>query len=324
MSPAARSSSTVRAVTVPRFGGPDVLQIAEVPAPGHSEGSVVVKVSAAAVSNTDVLLRSGAQKRYLSGVPFPYVPGMDLAGTIHASSHPQWPVGTRVMGAVSAWREEGGAQAELVSVPVESLAPSPFGLSDVEASTLPMNGLTAVACVAGLRLQAGRTVAVLGAAGAVGGLAVQIAKMRGLRVIADASPADEGLVMQLGADLVVPRGDRLREAVHEHARRGVAGVIDAAVIGQRAVDLLADHGSLVTVRPQLGLRLDRGIIESQVFVPMHLASSGVLRELSAFASSGDITARVAEEFTPDRAHEAHELLGKGGVRGRPVLNFASW
>lgn len=316
--------STVRGVTIPTYGGPEVLRIAEVPAPRSVPGHVIVRVAAAAVSNTDTLLRSGRQDRFLTGIPFPYVPGMDLAGTIHSSTDPRWPVGTRVMAAVSAWRKGGGAQAELVSVAVESLAIAPDGLSDVEISTLPMNGLTAIACVDGLGLSAENTVVVLGAAGAVGGLSIQIAKARGLRVIADAAGTDERLIRGLGADHVVPRGSGLPAAVGAHAPHGADGVIDAAVTGQAAVDLVADRGTLATLRPQQGLVMHRGITEREVFVPFQLANSKGLAELSALASSGAITARVAEVLTPDRVGAAHALLAAGGLRGRPVLDFASW
>lgn len=311
-------------MTIPHFGGPEVLQIDEMAAPEPVPGHVIVRVAAAAVNNTDTLLRSGQQKRFLTGIPFPYVPGMDLAGTVYSSTDPRWPVGTRVIAAVSAWRAAGGAQAELVSVPVESLAVSPDGLSDVEASTLPMNGLTAMACVDTLGLTTGDTVVVLGAAGAVGGLSIQIAKTRGFRVIADASPKDEQLVRDLGADHLVSRGSGLPEALNEHAPLGADGVIDAAVTGRSALELVRDHGALATLRPQPGLTMQRGVIQHEVFVPTQLANHTALAELSALASSGRITARVAREFTPDRAAHAHSLLATGGLRGRPVLNFARW
>lgn len=314
----------MRAVTIPRFGGPEVLQVDEVDAPVPVPGHVIVRVAAAAVNNTDTLLRSGQQARFLSGIPFPYVPGMDLSGVIHKSTDPRWPIGTHVMAAVSAWRAGGGAQAELVSVATQSLAVLPDGLSDVEASTLPMNGLTAMACVDGLRLTAGDTVVVLGAAGAVGGLSIQIAKVRGLRVVADANASDERLVRDLGADHVVPRGGGLSEAVRAYTPQGADGVIDAAVTGQSALDIVRDYGVLATLRPQRGLTMQRGVSENQVFVPLHLKNSVALAELSALASSGAITARVAQEFTPDEAVDAHALLAKHGLRGRPVLTFASW
>jgi NADPH:quinone reductase-like Zn-dependent oxidoreductase len=314
--------STMRAVVVPRFGGPDVLEVSEVPQPRSDDGSVLVRVTAAAVSNTDVLLRSGAQQRFLTGLSFPYVPGMDLAGEIHASADPQWPVGMRVMAAVSAWRDGGGAQAQIVGVPVESLAHSPLGLSDIEACTLPMNGLTAAACLDGLGLAEGATVAVLGSAGAVGGLVVQLAKARGLHVIADAAPDDADLVRQLGADIVVPRGPDLLKAVSEHARLGVDGVVDTAVLGQAAVHLAKDFGAVASLRPQT-LMPERGVVEVPVFVPDHLCDTEVLAELSRLADSGHVSARVAEVFRPAQASEAHRLLERGGVRGRPVLDFSA-
>ncbi|MFA3899892.1 zinc-binding dehydrogenase [Rhodococcus qingshengii] len=321
MSPA---GSVVRAVTIPAYGGPEVLRVSEVPAPAAGAGRVIVHVGAAAVNNADLLLRAGLQKHFVTGLPFPYVPGMDLAGTVHSSTDSRWPVGTRVMAAVSAWRAGGGAQAELVGVPVESLATSPAGLSDVEASTLPMNGLTAMASVDGLGVHAGDTVVVLGAAGAVGGLAIQIAKVRGLHVVAVASAADEHRVRGLGADHVVPRGDGWFDEVRRNVPRGADGVIDAAVLGQPAVDLVRDGGTLATLRSHDQVVMARGVVQRKVFVPEELSNAAALAELTALADSGVITARVARLFTPDEAADAHALLAAGGMRGRAVLDFSPW
>jgi NADPH:quinone reductase-like Zn-dependent oxidoreductase len=99
-----------------------------------------------------------------------------------------------------------GAYAEHLVVPAESVARVPAGMSDVEAATLPMNGLTARMALDLLELPAGATVAVTGAAGAVGGYVVQLATADGFRVIADAADKDEQLVKDLGADVVLPRG----------------------------------------------------------------------------------------------------------------------
>ncbi|ANQ75623.1 MULTISPECIES: alcohol dehydrogenase catalytic domain-containing protein [Rhodococcus] len=320
----APDGSVIRAVTIPTYGGPEVLRVGEVPAPEVESGRVVVHVRAAAVNNADLLLRAGLQKHFVTGLPFPYVPGMDLAGTVHSSTDQRWPVGTRVMAAVSAWRAGGGAQAELVGVPVESLATSPAGLSDIETSTLPMNGLTAMASVDGLRVHAGDTVVVLGAAGAVGGLAIEIAKVRGLKVVAVASAADEHRVRELGADHVVPRGDGWFDEVRRNVPRGAHGVIDAAVIGQPAVDLVRDGGTLATLRSHDQVMMERGVVQRKVFVPEELSDTGGLAELAALAESGAITARVARVFTPGQAADAHTLLAAGGMRGRAVLDFCPW
>jgi NADPH:quinone reductase len=106
-----------------------------------------------------------------------------------------------------------GAYVERIVVPAESVARAPAAASDAGAASLPMNGLTARPAVDVLDLMPGQTVAVTGAAGAVGGYAIQLARADGLRVIADAAPYAEQLVKELGADIVLPRG-------HDFPQRG--------------------------------------------------------------------------------------------------------
>lgn len=317
------AASTVTAVLVPRYGGPEVLELGEIPGPELLDGTVLVSVSAAAVNNTDLLLRAGAQSQFLKRVDPPYVPGMDLAGVVLESADDRWSSGDRVMGAVSAWRPEGGGQAAIVRVPATSLAAVPNQLSDVEAATLPMNGLTAMAGVNGLEVSAGGWIAVLGAAGAVGGLAIQLAVAAGLRVVADAAASDEELVRSLGADVVVPRGEGSLAAVMEAVPTGVDGLIDAAVVGNAGVRMIRDGGRIATLRAVPDLVLERGVTEVKVFVPQHLHDGAALGELSRLAGAQLVRARVAEVFAADRAADAHRLLAAGGLRGRPVLDMRS-
>src|SRR5690606_25471216 len=117
-----------------------------------------------------------------------------------------------------------------------------------EAASLPMNGLTAQLTIDLLDLAPGSTIAVTGAAGAYGGYVVGLAKDAGLRVIADASEADEELVESLGADVVVRRGDDVAERILEHAPGGVDGVADGSVQNERLFPAVRDGGGFATVR----------------------------------------------------------------------------
>lgn len=191
-----------------QFGGPEVLQLLELPNPQVGPGEVRIAVHAAAVNPTDTLLRSGARSERYAGVPPPYIPGMDAAGVldeIGGGVTTDLKLGDHVM-AIVVPEGSHGAYSELVVLPAESVVRTPRGASDAEAATLPMNGLTARLALDLLELEPGRTLAVTGAAGAVGGYVVELAKADGLTVIADASANDEALVRRLGADLVVPRG----------------------------------------------------------------------------------------------------------------------
>ena len=133
----------------------------------------------------------------------------------------------------------GGYREDLV-LRRGSVVRAPAGVDAVAASTLPMNGLTARLALDQMALEPGQVLAVTGAAGAFGGYVVQLAKADGLTVVADASPADEQLVRELGADVVVRRGDDVAARIREHFPDGVHGLADGSV--QDALFLPAVQG----------------------------------------------------------------------------------
>jgi NADPH:quinone reductase-like Zn-dependent oxidoreductase len=141
-----------------------------------------------------------------------------------------------------------GAYSEQIVVPAESTVRVPAGATDVEASTLPMNGLTAQLALDVLDLEPGRTLAVTGTAGAFGGYVVQLAKVAGLTVVADASEADQGLVEGLGADVVLRRGADFAASVRDHFPTGVDGAADGALLNGHLAPAVRDGGTVVTVR----------------------------------------------------------------------------
>src|SRR5215213_11321124 len=133
-----------------------------------------------------------------------------------------------VMGIVVPTGAHGGYRENLV-LPGDSVVRAPAGADAVAASTLPMNGLTARLALDRMGLQPGQVLAVTGAAGAFGGYVVQLAKADGLTVVADASEADEQLIRDLGADLVVRRGDDVAAQIRAVVPEGVDAVADGAV-----------------------------------------------------------------------------------------------
>jgi NADPH:quinone reductase len=183
-----------------------------------------------------------------------------------------------------------------------------------------MNGLAARLALDVLALRAVETLAVTGAAGAVGGYTIQLAVAEGLRVIADAKPDDEKLVRELGAETVVPRGPDVATAIRQHAPGGVAAVVDAALIGPPVLAAVRDGGQLIAVRPFQG-EPERGITVTSIRVRDYLHAGGKLAELATLAADGRLTLRVAQEIPAAHAAEAHRLLDAGGVRGRLVLTF---
>jgi NADPH2:quinone reductase len=310
----------MRVVAIPVFGGPEVLEIIERPVPEPGDGEVRIRVAAATVNPTDVALRAGTHGRFGDARP-PYVPGWEAAGTVDAvGAGTGLHVGERVMAIVSPFTPGGGAQAEYVVVPADSAARVPAGVGLAEAATLPMNGLTVRRALDVLALPDGATLAVTGAAGAVGGYAVELGAMEGLRVIADAKPEDEQLVRSLGAEVVVPRGPDVGTAIRRAVPAGVDALLDAALIGPPVLPAVRDGGHLAAVRPFRG-DSERNITITLVLVAEYLRNGAALARLAALAGAGGLTLRVADTLPVERAAEAHRRFEKGGVRGRLVLTF---
>lgn len=313
----------MRAIGVTSYGGPEVLRVLDLPAEPLGEGQVRVRVSSAAVNPTDTGLRaglrSGGLNRPAEGVD---VPGMDIAGTVVevGSGVSGRMVGEHVMGIVVPSGRHGGYREDLV-LPARSLTRVPAGASDVAAATLPMNGLTARQALDLLALLPGRVLAVTGAAGAVGGYVIELAKVEGLTVIADAAPADEALVRDLGADIVVARGDDVAARIREYYPDGVDGLADGALLNSLALPAVRDGGAVATVRGYAGDG-QRGLRVTPVTVRSYAQEWEKLDRLRALAEEGAITLRVADTYPAEQAADAHRRLEAGGTRGRLVLQFA--
>jgi NADPH2:quinone reductase len=315
---------SMKAIGVTEFGQPGALQEVDLPEPQAGPGELRIRVRAAAVNPTDTGLRSGARAAQLRDIPPPYVPGMDAAGVLDQIGEgvvTDLAVGDPVMAIVVPLGSHG-AYAEYVVVPADSVAPQPKGASHAEAATLPMNGLTVRLALDLLGLQPGQTLAVTGAAGAVGGYAIQLGKAEGLYVVADAAPADEQLVRDLGADLVLPRGDDFPERVRAAVPGGADGLIDAALLDELALPAVKDGGVIATVRGYRGpAEPVRGISFHPVMVREYAREGTRLDQLRRQAEAGQLALRVAATMPARQAADAHRALEAGGVRGRLILEF---
>jgi NADPH:quinone reductase-like Zn-dependent oxidoreductase len=247
---------------------------------------------------------------------------MELAGVVDAVGEgTAWHTGDRVMAIVNPRRPGGGAQAELVVVPAASVARVPEGTSLEAAATVPMNGLTVRLALDRLALQPGQTLGVTGAAGAVGGYAVELGVSDGLRVIAVAGLQDAALVKGFGASSVVPRGDAAIRGLHDAAPGGVDGLIDAAVLDGAVLPAIRDGGKLATVRGFAGPS-ERGItIEPVRVASSYLHNHEALDRLGRLVAEGRLTLRVGETFPPEHAADAQRKMAAGGIRGRLVIVF---
>ncbi|MFH8135722.1 NADP-dependent oxidoreductase [Pantoea osteomyelitidis] len=312
----------MKAIGLMTPGGPEVLNIVDLPPVSAGPGQVRVKVVAVAVNPTDLLLRNGAFSAAQETQSRPLVPGMDIAGIVDevgANVETNIHVGDRVMGIVV---PEGsyGAYRQQIVLDARSVALAPQSKTLYEASTIAMNGLTAIMSLDLLNLQPGQTLAVTGAAGIYGGYVIQLAKHRGLTVIADAAAKDEERVRRYGADIVVPRGDDVASHIRHYFPQGVDGLADGAVLNERAIPAVKDGGSFTSVRLYEGNGA-RDIAFSKTFVGDYCYHTDALNSLTQYVDQGILTPEVAALFKPEEAAEAHRLLEKGGVRGRFVIRF---
>jgi NADPH:quinone reductase-like Zn-dependent oxidoreductase len=247
---------------------------------------------------------------------------MDAAGVLEeigAGVDTDLQVGDEVM-AIVVPEGSHGAYSEQIVVPADSVARAPAGVSHAEACTLPMNGLTAQLALDVLGLRPGQTLAVTGAAGAFGGYVVQLAKAAGLTVVADASEADEKLVQQLGADVVLPRGTAFAARVRERFPGGVDGAADGALLNGLLAPAVRDGGTVVTVR---GYRepAERGVVFRPIRVRDYARAAEKLDRLRQLVEEKKVSLRVAGTVPKEQAADAHRRLEAGGMRGRMVIEF---
>jgi NADPH:quinone reductase-like Zn-dependent oxidoreductase len=312
----------MRAIGFKEFGGPEVLQEVDLPAEDISDGRVRLRVTAATVNWADALRRAGVYSTTGHPEEGIDVPGMDVAGLVTDVGQgvsTGVAVGDWVMGIVVPSGTHGAYREDIV-LPARSVVVVPDGATDIEAATLPMNGLTALQTLDLLDLEPGRVLAVTGVPGAVGGYVVQLAKVAGLTVVADASEADEDLVRTLGADVVVRRGSELAQRIRARFPDGVDGLADAALLDDAILPVVRDGGAVVTLRGYTGDG-QRGLRVTSPVVSTYAEEWQKLDGLRRLAEQGKLTLRVAGAYPAERAAEAHRRLEAGGVRGRLVLVF---
>ncbi|MER6224071.1 NADP-dependent oxidoreductase [Streptomyces sp900105755] len=295
----------MRAAVVSTFGGPEAVEVVETERPEPGPTQVRIKVAAAALNPVDAGVRAG----FFGGAGKRIGLGWDVAGTVDAAGlATAWSVGDQVVALDPGIVRPLGSHAEYVVVEADAAATAPATVDAVHAATLPLNGLTAAQALDLLELTEGQSLLVTGAAGAVGGFAVQLAAHRGISVTALAREADEELVRSLGAAHFTA-GDAVAAA-------GFDAVLDAAVLGEPALEWVRDGGGYVGVRPGGEPAPVRGVRTAAVAVT---ADGARLAELAGLVDEGVLTLRVAEAFSLDDAAKAHARLAAGGVRGRLVV-----
>jgi 2-desacetyl-2-hydroxyethyl bacteriochlorophyllide A dehydrogenase len=312
----------MRAVVYARFGGPEVLEVREVPRPQARRGEVLVRVRVAALNPKDLLIRKGRMK-LLSGTRFPRFIGYDFAGEVVEAPEGAGGLrpGDRVFGMLNGHR--GGTCAEYVAVPVNELVRTPGQLGDAEAAALPLVSLTALQAlrdVAGLK--PGQSVLVIGASGGVGTVAIQLARSLGATVTTVSSSHNLALCRELGAH-------RALDYAAEAPLRGGTYDVIFDVFGKTrfedARQALAPHGCFVSTVPSRAIftawaRTLVGRQRGRLVVVKSRASD--LEHLVSLVTGGRLRAVVDRELPLDSIREASAFLETRRARGKVVLRVA--
>jgi NADPH:quinone reductase-like Zn-dependent oxidoreductase len=216
-----------RAVIYEKFGGPEVLELREIPEPHAGTGEVRVRVAAIGLNPMDPGIASKPELAAMFGVSVPSGFGYDFAGVIDeiGAGVDDLAVGERIFGGAMAKAAADFLVLTSPTSPPDALFHTPEGLSDEIASTLPVAGLTAAAALSAIGLRSGDTVLIGGAAGGVGVFAVQLAKLTGARVIGTASESTFEFLRQLGAE-PLRYGPELANRVRALVPGGVTAATD--------------------------------------------------------------------------------------------------
>jgi NADPH:quinone reductase len=302
-----------RAVRFDRYGGLDVLYVADVEPPEPAAGEVVVAVRAAGINPGEAAIRTGAlADRWPAS--FPSGQGSDLAGVVSAVGDGvrQFAVEDEVLG----WSWERSSQAELAAIPEGQLIAKPAQLSWEVAGSLYVVGATAYAAVRAVEARPGDTVAVSAAAGGVGSVVVQLLKERGADVVGIASERNHEWLRAQGV-IPVAYGDGLGDRVRAAAPNGVDAFID--LFGPDYVQLAVDLG-VAPERINTIIAYEKaGEVGAKAEGSGTATTTEVLTEMAALVASGRIEIPIAATYPLDEVRAAYEQLETRRTHGKIVL-----
>lgn len=292
------------------YGGPEVLTIQDAPLPTPATGEALVAVVASTINPVDVKTRTPGTPQQAGR--FPAVLGWDLAGiVITAPEDSGWSPGDRVIAMHPPRPEGSGSWQQYVAIPAAVLAPAPEAVDLPTAATLPLAALTADQALRRLDLKDGERLLITGAAGGVGGMAVQLAARAGFTIAGLVSrPEHEAAALELGAASVYSNPTSMSEF---DAIFDTAGVFDNP-------HLLREGGRLITVSDDtIPEELEQRAISAGHNYVQHNPQR--LRELSNLVDAGKISLRVAEQYPLARIEQAHRRAEAGGLLGKIVITM---
>ena len=307
----------MKAVVAHEYGTPEVLKFEEVPRPEPKEDEALVRVIASGVNPADPLTLSGKFAREW-GTNLPLIPGYEIAGIIEKTGAKF--TSLKPGDAIYGYPTFGGGWAEYITVKEWEVAPKPKSLSFAEAAAVPMGALTAwQALVNEAQLGEGQTILIHGGSGGVGSFAIQIAKVRGARVIATASTANQDVLKQLGADVAI---DYTKQKFEEIAKD---------------VDCVLDPVGRDTLARSYGVVKKGGIILALVARPdpeelkkHEIRAVGVwvkpnakdLSEIAQLIDAGKLKPVVTKVLPLSEAIAAEQQAETHHTRGKVVLRIA--
>jgi NADPH:quinone reductase-like Zn-dependent oxidoreductase len=301
----------VRAIQIDRFGTPDVLGIVDAPEPEPGPGEVLIRTVATSINPVDDKTREGAIGE--GTPPLPMTLGWDLAGIVVDGGDSGLRAGERVIAMSHQLGSGRGTWADLVALPAQAVAAAPRSMSLVEAAALPLTGLTALQTLDWLAVKAGERLLIAGAAGAVGGFALQVARARGAKVDALVSrDAQVVFARDHGADLVTTDRHTLEERTYD-------AVFDT--FGAFVTEAVADDGRYASVATQAGPVPDLSSRGVRTTVNQVREDGAGLRELAKLVDSGSLQVRVDSTFGLQEIQAAHARFLQGGLAGKITVVF---
>ena len=304
-----------KAVVFDRYGDIDVLEVRDVPRPVPAAGEVLVEVKAAGINPGEAMIRWGALHERWPAT-FPSGQGSDLAGVVAeiGAGVDSFAVGDEVLG----FTHRRASQAEFVAVPADQLTAKPPAVSWEVAGALYVAGTTAYAAVRAVNLTPNDTVAVAGAAGGVGSIAVQLAKRTGATVLGVAGPSNDDWLTAHGV-IPVNYGEDLADRLRAAAPAGRidafldffgGGYVELAVaelgVAPERVDTIIDFPAVERFGVKMAGNADA-------------SDAGVLAELAGLVTDGELEVPIAEVFALDEVRRAYRTLEQRHTRGKIVL-----
>jgi NADPH:quinone reductase-like Zn-dependent oxidoreductase len=308
----------MKAVQLDSYGDIDVLQVRDVPRPVPGEAEVLVQVKAAGINPGEAMIRQGfLHDRY--PFAFPFGEGSDLAGVVAevGAGVPDFAVGDEVLG----FSFTRSSHAEFVAVPAEQVTHKPAAVSWDVAGGLYVAGSTAYAAVRSVNLTPDDTVAISGAAGGVGTVAVQLAKRTGATVLGIAGPSNDDW---LSAHGVVPvnYGDGLAARLRAASPTGRVdafldlfggGYVELAIeqlgVAPERVDTVIDFEAV----EKYGVKVEGSAVAS---------TAAVMAELAGLIAAGELEVPIAKVFPLDQVQDAYRELEQRHTRGKLVLSIS--